>query len=90
MCTSFELALILRLANGIFAAVIPLTKSLVADISNDQNISTLYGFIGLGIGLAGIVGPLVSSLSSPAVTFGGLFDNDFFRTYPYFLPFLSQ
>ena len=73
--------------SGFFAGNTPISKSLVREITTNNNISKLYGYFALGVGLANVFGPFVSGLSHPAKTIGGIFDNDFFKKYPYFLPF---
>ena len=86
LCRTFKYAFIIRLISGFFAGNIPICKSLIREVTTNNNISKLYGFFSLGVGLGFVVGPFISGLSHPAENIGGIFDNEFFRTYPYFLP----
>ena len=86
LCRSFKYALTIRLISGFFAGNTPVCKSLIREVTTNNNISKLYGFFSFGIGLASVVGPFVSALAHPAENIGGIFDNEFFRAYPYFLP----
>ncbi|OMJ79964.1 hypothetical protein SteCoe_19879 [Stentor coeruleus] len=86
LCTTYESAIYIRIISGFFAGNSPINKSMIREVTDDTNISTLYGSFTLGIGIANFLGPLMASLSKPADTIGWIFNNDFFRTYPYFLP----
>lgn len=86
LCTSYEFALIIRIISGLFAGSLPVSKSYIREITDDTNISSLYGYFALGVGMAFSIGPLISTLSKPASTIGGIFDCEFFQRYPYFLP----
>ncbi|OMJ92237.1 hypothetical protein SteCoe_5005 [Stentor coeruleus] len=87
LCTSFEAAIIIRIISGLFAGSLPVSKSFIREITDDTNISSLYGYFALGVGLASSIGPFLSTLSKPADTIGSIFDCEFFKSYPYFLPF---
>lgn len=90
LCTTFEAAFYVRIISGLFAGSMPITKSMIREVTDDTNISALYGSFALGIGLANSLGPFMAGLSKPADSLGGNFDCDFFRTYPYFLPLFLQ
>lgn len=90
LCTTYEAAFCVRLINGLFAGSTPVNKSFMRELTDDNNISSLYGYFALGVGLGNSIGPFMAGLSKPAENIGGIFDCSFFRTYPYFLPLALQ
>ena len=87
----FEVALLARVLAGLFAGIIPMTKTLIRDLSDDSNISVLYSYFGGGYGAASIFGPLIGATLSklndslpPSMTLS------IFNTFPYFMPLLAQ
>ena len=87
LCRSFKYALIIRFMSGFFAGNTPVSKSLIREVTTNKNISKLYSYFSLGVGIGAVAGPFIAGLSNPAENIGGIFDNEFFRMYPYFLQF---
>lgn len=76
--------------SGFGSANIPVTKSLIREVTTDMNVSKLYGYFSLGIGIGNVVGPLLGGLSDPYRQIGGVFESTLFRSYPYLLPLVIQ
>lgn len=80
-----------RMVAGFFAGTIPILKAMIRDISDDTNISVLYGYFSSGSGAASILAPLIAGfLSRPVQTDLGVFDNEFINMFPYFYPMIVQ
>ena len=80
-----------RLVAGLFSGTIPIMKALISDISDDSNISQLYGYFASGYGIASIFGPLIGGIfSKPYKMFPSFFGYQFFYDYPYFIPFFIK
>lgn len=91
LSTSFKVALTWRIFAGMCSGVIPLTKALMMDMSNDSNIGTLYCYFGAGYGAGSIIGPLFGGFLSRPNDFLHLsLKTQFFESFPYFVPFLCQ
>lgn len=88
--TTFYIALAWRALAGISGGTITITKALLKDLSDDRNISVLYGYFGTGYGIASIIGPLIGGYLSHPYRYTKLFDYYFFHKFPYFLPQLAQ
>lgn len=91
LSNSIHTLLFWRLFAGLFSGTIPIMKALISDISDDSNISQLYGYFSSGYGIASILGPLIGGIfSKPYKMFPAIFDFGFFYDYPYFVPFFIQ
>ena len=90
LASSFNSAIFWRSVLGCFAGIIPTTKALMRDVSNDSNIGVLYSFFGAGYGAGSIFGPLLGGfLSCPNTSLPNSLRFQFLNDYPYFLPFLA-
>ncbi|KAG6812577.1 hypothetical protein H0H92_002045 [Tricholoma furcatifolium] len=61
---------------------------MIVEFTDSSNIAQVYGYMPVAWSLGGTIGPLIGgSLSRPAEQFPGIFgQNEFLKTYPYFLP----
>jgi len=77
-----------RSLNGALNGNIGVIKSMMADLTDETNISKAYAYMPIAWSTGGTLGPIIGgSLSRPAEIFPRLFgDNDFLKKYPYFLP----
>ena len=84
-------AIFWRMSAGFFAGTIPIMKAMIRDLSDDTNISVLYGYFSSGSGAASILAPILAGLLSRPLNSGlGLFDNEFIVAFPYFYPMMVQ
>lgn len=91
LAPSYEFCLIWRGVAGIMAGVVPLSKSLIQDISDESNIAILYSYLGMGYGFASILGPFIGGfLSRPAEFAPSIFADTLFEDFPYFLPMICH
>jgi MFS family permease len=91
LSNSFAIAVMWRMISGLFSGIVPITKAMLADLSDDSNIAILYSYFATGYGVASVVGPLIGGIfSHPYRTFPSLFGSPFFHEFPYFLPQLIQ
>ncbi|OMJ80101.1 hypothetical protein SteCoe_19749 [Stentor coeruleus] len=89
-CTNYNRAFIIRLFSGLMSGNSPVIKSLISEVTLDSNISNLYSYFALGTGISYILGPALSSLSSPTKNYEFMSQISFFSNYPYFIPFFLQ
>lgn len=91
LAPNFEVALFWRIMGGFCAGIIPTTKTLMRDLSDDSNISILYSYFGAGYGAASIFGPFLGGfLSRPNTFLPSYLTCAFLEDYPYFIPLLMQ
>lgn len=77
-----------RSLNGALNGNIGVIKSMMAEMTDETNISKAYAYMPIAWSTGGTLGPIIGgSLSRPAERFPHIFgDNDFLKKYPYFLP----
>ena len=86
---SLWFALIVRFLAGAGNASIAVSRAYIGDISEPEQLAGRMGLIGAAFGLGFMIGPFIGGiLSDPANVIGGPFNNEFWRTHPYFLPCL--
>ena len=84
---SLWFALLVRFLAGVGNANIAVSRAYIGDISSPEQLAGRMGLIGAAFGLGFMIGPFIGGvLSDPATVFGGVFDNDFWRSHPYLLP----
>ncbi len=84
---SLWFALIVRFLAGVGNANIAVSRAYIGDVSEPEKLASRMGLLGAAFGLGFMIGPFVGGvLSNPADVIGGIFDNDFWREYPYLLP----
>ena len=88
-CTTYTQAFLNRIFAGFCAGSIPVTKSLIREMTTDKNISEVYKYFAIGVGVANVVGPLFSMASTQSLSF--VFgDFGFLKDYPYCFPLFFQ
>ena len=86
---SLAMALIARFLAGAGNGNIAVTRAYIGDISEPEDVAKRMGMNGAACGLGFMFGPFIGGvLSDPATGFGGFFDTQFWRDYPYLLPCL--
>ncbi|KAJ2046469.1 hypothetical protein GGI03_004576 [Coemansia sp. RSA 2337] len=90
VCKTFTMALLVRLAAGVFAGNAAVMKSAMAEIADDTNRSRMMALLPLTWNFGSMVGSGVGGVfSNPATQFPGLFGNSkLFIYFPYLLPCL--
>tara|TARA_Y100000766_G_C18871629_1_gene588579 strand:+ start:89 stop:1417 length:1329 start_codon:yes stop_codon:yes gene_type:complete len=84
---SLWFALIVRFLAGVGNANIAVSRAYIGDVSEPEKLAARMGLLGAAFGLGFMVGPFLGGvLSNPADVIGGIFDNNFWREYPYLLP----
>ncbi|KAF9532650.1 major facilitator superfamily domain-containing protein [Crepidotus variabilis] len=88
LSTTFWRLLGFRCLQGVFNGNIGVSKSVIAEITDDTNVGEAYGYIPLmwstGVTIAPFLGGI---LSKPAERWPNIFGKfDLFRSHPYFLP----
>ncbi|THH20372.1 hypothetical protein EW146_g974 [Bondarzewia mesenterica] len=84
---SLTCVLLIRCFAGLFSGNVAVIHSVLGELTDSTNQAIAFPIYGLTWPLGSIVGPLIGgTFSNPAAKFPDLFDNTFFRTYPYFLP----
>ncbi|KAG6917789.1 hypothetical protein DXG01_001061 [Tephrocybe rancida] len=72
---------------GLFSGNVAVIPSVLCEITDDHTQSVAFAFFGLWWPIGGIIGPLVGgSFANPASRYPQIFDFQFFRINPYFLP----
>lgn len=90
LASSFNSAIFWRSLLGCFAGIIPTTKALMRDVSNDSNIGILYSYFGAGYGAGSIFGPFLGGfLSNPNSYLPQSLRFQLLNEFPYFLPFFA-
>lgn len=86
----YEYCLFWRGVAGVMAGVVPISKALIQDISDETNVTILYSYLGMGYGFASIMGPFIGGLlAKPANNFAFL-QGTVFETFPYLLPMICH
>ncbi|KAG5642027.1 hypothetical protein DXG03_003774 [Asterophora parasitica] len=77
-----------RSLNGALNGNIGVIKSMMVELTDSTNIAQAYAYMPIAWSTGGALGPIIGgSLSRPAQRFPKLFgQNEFLKTYPYFLP----
>ncbi|KAJ2417349.1 hypothetical protein H4218_004184 [Coemansia sp. IMI 209128] len=90
VCKSFTMALLVRLAAGVFAGNAAVMKSAMAEIADDTNRSRMMALLPLTWNFGSMVGSGVGGVfANPAQQFPGIFgDSKLFTYFPYLLPCL--
>ncbi|KAJ2732380.1 hypothetical protein IW152_003853 [Coemansia sp. BCRC 34962] len=90
VCKSFTMALLVRLAAGVFAGNAAVMKSAMAEIADDTNRSRMMALLPLTWNFGSMVGSGVGGVfANPAQQFPGVFgDSKLFIYFPYLLPCL--
>jgi len=84
---SLWFALIVRFLAGVGNANIAVSRAYIGDVSEPEKLAARMGLLGAAFGLGFMIGPFLGGvLSNPADVIGGIFDNNFWREYPYLLP----
>ncbi|GJE97069.1 MFS general substrate transporter [Phanerochaete sordida] len=84
---SIAMAVAARLLGGVFSGFIGVIHSVVGELSDTSNQATAFPFYDIISALGFVIGPIIGgTFEEPATSFGGWFDNAFFRAYPYVLP----
>ena len=84
---SLWFALLVRFLAGVGNANIAVSRAYIGDISEPDQLAGRMGLIGAAFGLGFMIGPFIGGvLSDPANVIGGIFDTEFWRLHPYFLP----
>ncbi|KII88700.1 hypothetical protein PLICRDRAFT_110564 [Plicaturopsis crispa FD-325 SS-3] len=79
--------LVARCLAGLFSGNVAVIHSVLGELTDETNQSVAYPIYGLFWPLGAIIGPLLGgTFSDPAQKFPSIFDYEFFRVYPYFLP----
>lgn len=72
---------------GIFSGNIAVIHSVLGELTDETNQAVAFPIYGLFWPLGAIIGPLLGgTFSNPAERFPSLFDYQFLKEYPYFLP----
>ena len=86
--TSFTGATIARCVCGLLSGCSTIAKTYLGELTDETNAHKAFGFLGIGYGLALVVGPAMGGwLANPAESWD-YFDNSFWITYPYLLAIL--
>ncbi|KAJ2070938.1 hypothetical protein GGH13_003685 [Coemansia sp. S155-1] len=90
VCKTFPMAILVRMAAGVFAGNAAVMKSAMAEIADDTNRSRMMALLPLTWNFGSMVGSGMGGIfSNPATQFPGLFGNSKLFTYfPYLLPCL--
>ncbi|KAJ2818040.1 hypothetical protein GGI24_005220 [Coemansia furcata] len=90
VCKTFTMALLVRLAAGVFAGNAAVMKSAMAEIADDTNRSRMMALLPLTWNFGSMVGSGVGGVfANPATQFPGVFgDSKLFTYFPYLLPCL--
>jgi len=88
LSTTFWGLVLSRSLNGALNGNIGVIKSMMAELTDETNISRAYAYMPVAWSTGGTLGPIIGgSLSRPAERFPHLFgNNEFLKKYPYFLP----
>ncbi|KAF8630252.1 hypothetical protein AX15_003029 [Amanita polypyramis BW_CC] len=88
LSTTFWGLVLSRSLNGALNGNIGVIKSMMAELTDETNISRAYAYMPIAWSTGGTIGPIIGgSLSRPAERFPSLFgNNEFLKKYPYFLP----
>jgi MFS family permease len=79
--------LLVRSIGGFFSGNTAVIYSVLGEITDSTNQAIAFPVFALAWPFGSIIGPLIGgTFSSPANAFPNLFNHDFFRSYPYFLP----
>jgi MFS family permease len=82
-------ALITRSLSGALNGNIGVIRTMTGEMSDKSNRALAFSYLPMVAGLGGIFGAIVGGfLSKPAESLPWIFDNEFWRYYPYFLPCL--
>ena len=87
---NYEASLAARGMAGLMAGVVPISKALIQDISDESNITILYSYLGMGYGFGSIVGPLIGGVLAQPARGMIFFRGTIFETFPYFLPMICH
>ncbi|KAL4250680.1 MFS transporter superfamily protein [Pleurotus pulmonarius] len=88
LSTTFWGLIVSRSLNGGLNGNIGVMKSLIAEMTDETNISQAFAFMPIAWSTGGTIGPIIGgSLSHPVDHFPRLFgESRFLKDYPYFLP----
>ncbi len=83
--TNFATATLARCACGILSGSSTIAKTYLGELTDETNAHKAFGMLGVGYGLALVIGPAMGGwLANPADSWA-FFDNSFWRAYPYLL-----
>ena len=86
---SFWVSVGIRFVSGTFMGIPAVAQTYMADICDETNMATAFSMFGMIRGCVLVVGPALGGfLVRPAEKFGGVFDNELLRAYPFCLPIL--
>ncbi|KAG7088943.1 hypothetical protein E1B28_012888 [Marasmius oreades] len=86
-CSStLPVAMVARLAQGMFAGGIGVAKAAVVGITDESNEPTVWGILGFCWGMGGVAAAVIGGIFERPATKWKVFDRVFFRGLPYFLP----
>jgi MFS family permease len=84
-------AMVIRFMAGALNGNIGVVKCILAEMSDDSNIASAFGWLNLVWTAGSIIGPLIGGLLSNPIKSGLVpEDNVFFQEYPFFLPPLAS
>ncbi|KAF8626600.1 hypothetical protein AX17_006518 [Amanita inopinata Kibby_2008] len=88
LSTTFWGLVLSRSLNGALNGNIGVIKSMMAELTDETNISKAYAYMPIAWSTGGALGPVIGgSLSRPVEQFPHWFgENEFLKKYPYFLP----
>ncbi|KAJ3567286.1 hypothetical protein NP233_g6468 [Leucocoprinus birnbaumii] len=86
--TTLQQAIVIRLAQGVFAGAVGVARGSVAFVTDSTNEGRAYAILGFCWGFGGVAGAIIGgSFERPATKWPDVFgDIPFFVTYPYLLP----
>ncbi|KAI0642721.1 major facilitator MFS-1 [Trametes meyenii] len=86
--TSIQQAIVIRLAQGVFAGAIGVARGCITSVTDQSNEGRAYAILGFCWGLGGVSGAIVGgSFENPAKKWPSIFaDVPLFVQYPYLLP----
>lgn len=87
LSSSYEMALGAKFLWGALNSTVGISKTALAELTDDSNAPRAFSLIGVATGFGRLIGPAIGGLlSEPASKYPALFDNAFWRAYPYLLP----
>ncbi|KAF9450306.1 major facilitator superfamily MFS-1 [Macrolepiota fuliginosa MF-IS2] len=86
--TTLQQAIVIRLAQGVFAGAVGVARGSVAFVTDSTNEGRAYAILGFCWGFGGVAGAIIGgSFEQPAIKWPDVFGEiQLFITYPYLLP----
>ncbi|KAF8589036.1 MFS general substrate transporter [Ramaria rubella] len=87
LAQTFWLVVIARAMGGFLNGNIGVTKSMMGEMTDDTNVAQAFAMLPITFSIGNTLAPLIGgSLQHPYERFGGVFEAEFWRENPYFLP----